>query len=269
MDNSRTKVGLGALIFNSQGQLLLGKRKNSHGTASWEAPGGHLEYGESFEDCVIRKAREEVGLEIHLPTFFAMTNDLFESDKKHYTTIFMMANLSEGQIVQNLEPHKVEEWHWFDLTHLPDSLFLPLRNLLHGKAYGATADLKDHDNVLNELVKCEPKFHHPAKFGRSKQDILDMVGDEFWEVGASGNAYSREEVIDVLLERYSDPKFDDLWTTWKTTDFKLTKIALNNYLITYILTQGERITRRSTIWRFEDGRWKVLYHQGTIVKETK
>ena len=77
------------------------------------------------------------------------------------------------------------------------------------------------DKLLEELKTREPIFHHPDKFGCSKQDIIDMTCDEFWEVGASGNVYTREDVIDTLLQRYSDLHYEDIW---ETKDFKLTKI---------------------------------------------
>ena len=121
-------------------------------------------------------------------------------------------------------------------------------------------------DILAELKRREPIFHHSDIFGTSKQDILDITCEEFWEVGASGNVYQREYVIQTLLNRYSDPGYKDIW---ETKDFKLIEIAPNNYLITYVLLQGERITRRATIWRFENGDWKILYHQGTVVKEGK
>lgn len=118
--------------------------------------------------------------------------------------------------------------------------------------------------VLEELKAREPIFHHPDKFGKTKQDILDMTCDEFWEVGASGNRYSREYVIEVLLDRYSDPEYKDIW---KTKDFKCQEIVHDNYLLTYTLLQGKRETKRSTIWRRTSSGWKILYHQGTVVQE--
>lgn len=48
------KVGLGILVFNEQDEILLGKRINAHGSESWGPPGGHLEFGETFEKCAIR-----------------------------------------------------------------------------------------------------------------------------------------------------------------------------------------------------------------------
>ena len=56
----RPLVGLGVLIFNEHNQILLGKRIASHGHSSWGPPGGHLEFGESFEECAAREIEEEM-----------------------------------------------------------------------------------------------------------------------------------------------------------------------------------------------------------------
>ncbi len=74
--------------------------------------------------------------------------------------------------------------------------------------------------------------------------------------------YSRKYVMDTLELRHSEP-FEDIW---ETRDFHCLEIAPDNYLVTYTLIQGERVTRRSTIWRRCDTDWKIVYHQGTIVK---
>jgi len=114
--------------------------------------------------------------------------------------------------------------------------------------------------VLKELMKREPIFHQP-EFGISRQDFENMTETTFWEVGASGRRYSREYVLDVLEERQKNPSED----IFKTKDFHCLEISLNNYLLTYTLIQGDRITRRATIWRRTNNGWKIVYHQGTIV----
>lgn len=121
------------------------------------------------------------------------------------------------------------------------------------------------ENILNELKSREPIFHHPDKFGRSEQDILAQICDEFFEIGASGRIYSKQDVLNTLLERYNDPTYQDIW---ETKDFTLTQIAPDNYLLNYTLNQNKtRVTRHSTIWRNIDGAWKILYHQGTLVRK--
>ena len=116
-------------------------------------------------------------------------------------------------------------------------------------------------DILNELKQLEPIFHHP-ELGSTRQDFEKMMDDSFWEVGASGNRYSRDYVLDVLQKRVENQSDE----VWKTKDFQCLEIAPDNYLLTYTLDQGERETRRSTIWRRTDSGWKIVYHQGTIVE---
>jgi hypothetical protein len=117
--------------------------------------------------------------------------------------------------------------------------------------------------VLEELRKLEPIFHHP-KSGMTRKDFESITVESFWEVGASGRIYSRDYVLDVLEERLKNPQKDK----WETKDFHCLEIAKDNYLLTYTLMQGERITRRSTIWRKHGDNWKIVYHQGTLVEKS-
>lgn len=121
------------------------------------------------------------------------------------------------------------------------------------------------DQVLEELKKREPIFHR-EEFGRTRADFEKMMDKDFWEVGASGNIYTKEVVLDVLEERYSNAYEEN----WQTKDFKCQALAENVYLLTYTLIQNAtRVTRRSTIWKLEGGRdWKIAYHQGTVVQES-
>lgn len=123
---SPPRVGVGVLIFNEDNQLLLGKRLQSHGAMTWAPPGGHIEYGESFADCAIREVLEETNLRITQPRVFTITNDLFEPEQKHYISIFMLAKLSGHPQAETMEPHKTQKWQWFDLSKIPDNLFLSL-----------------------------------------------------------------------------------------------------------------------------------------------
>ncbi len=121
-------------------------------------------------------------------------------------------------------------------------------------------------SVLEVLKQREPIFHRP-ECGTSHADFENMTVDDFWEVGASGKTYSRECVISTVVKRYEDPNYvkEDIW---KTTNFHCREIAPDNYLLTYTLFQGheQRKTRRVTLWRYSEGNWKIIYHQGTVVQ---
>ncbi|MEA2602341.1 MAG: hypothetical protein QOF89_3333 [Acidobacteriota bacterium] len=118
-------------------------------------------------------------------------------------------------------------------------------------------------DVLNELMQREPIFHRP-EFGTTRADFEAMTEITFWEVGASGRRYSREYVLEELEKRHANPVHDD---DWQTRDFHCLEIAAGNYLLTYTLIQGARVTRRSTLWRRTAQGWKIVYHQGTVVQD--
>jgi hypothetical protein len=117
--------------------------------------------------------------------------------------------------------------------------------------------------VLDELRRREPIFHHP-EFGASRADFENMMVDDFWEVGASGQRYSKSAVLDELARRYSREYVDQ----WETLDFHCRKLAGEVYLLTYTLLQGKRKTRRSTIWQNTPAGWKIVFHQGTVVQDS-
>jgi len=123
----RPLIGIGVIIIRN-GKILLGKRRNAHGAGSWCCPGGHLEFGESFEACARREVKEETGLEIENIRAYTFTNDRFVDEGKHYVTLFMLADSLDGE-PRVCEPDKCESWDWFSTGTLPQPLFLPLENL--------------------------------------------------------------------------------------------------------------------------------------------
>lgn len=118
--------------------------------------------------------------------------------------------------------------------------------------------------ILAELVRREPIFHR-AEFGTTRADFGQMMADDFWEVGASGRRYSRAFVLRELEKRHAAPHEDH----WEAQEFHCRQLSADTYLLTYTLLQNsERVTRRSTIWQTTPDGWKILYHQGTIVRDS-
>jgi hypothetical protein len=129
----------------------------------------------------------------------------------------------------------------------------------------ALTDLSLSD-VLMELQRREPIFHR-RELGTTRADFDAMTASDFWEVGASGEVYSRERVWATLERRYADP---DYWAgdSWETSDFLCRQVTPDTYLVTYTLRQGERVTRRLTVWRRSSDKWTIVFHQGTVVART-
>ncbi|KAL1357384.1 hypothetical protein HN51_009304 [Arachis hypogaea] len=126
------------VVFILKGKsVLLGRRRSSVGNSTFALPGGHLEFGESFEDCAAREVREETGLEVGKVELLTVTNNVFleEPKKCHYVTIFMRAVFGANeaeQVPQNLEPEKCDGWEWYAWSHLPNPLFGPLERMVKG-----------------------------------------------------------------------------------------------------------------------------------------
>ena len=126
--DERPKVGVGVLIIKDN-KILFIKRKGAHGEGSWCPPGGHLEFNEQLEECAIREVLEETGIKISNIKFAGLTNDIFETEGKHYITIHMLADYESGQEILK-EPEKSTEIKWFDWNNLPQPLFVPTDNLV-------------------------------------------------------------------------------------------------------------------------------------------
>ena len=124
----------------------------------------------------------------------------------------------------------------------------------------------DVQEVLEELKAREPIFSRPAH-GTDRETFEQMTDPDFWEVGASGRRYSREFVLDNVVERHAGEYYEEDYE-WETRDFHCRRLAGECYLLTYTLIDHDsRVTRRSTIWRRTDDQWTIVYHQGTIVED--
>src|SRR3954468_4948554 len=67
------------LVFR-EGKLLIARRfDNVHLGGLWEFPGGKREAGETFEQCLARELREELGIEIEVGEVLeSLTHDYSE-----------------------------------------------------------------------------------------------------------------------------------------------------------------------------------------------
>ena len=134
--SNRPKVGV-SVVLRFENLVLLGKRKGSHGAGTWAFPGGHLEYGESVEDCGKRELLEETNIDLKnlVPISNGFTNDIFEDEKKHYITLYHVYNLDHIIEPKLMEPNKCYEWKWIDIHNIPKPYFIPLHNYLKKELY--------------------------------------------------------------------------------------------------------------------------------------
>ncbi|KAF2791029.1 hypothetical protein K505DRAFT_327167 [Melanomma pulvis-pyrius CBS 109.77] len=118
-EDQRPKVGVGVVIHDKKGNVVMGVRSGSHGAGTMQFPGGHLEYGESFAVCAAREVLEETGLEVGDIKFLVATNDVMQDEGKHYVTVFVTAVVvGENKTPMPLEPHKCARWDWIPWSQM-------------------------------------------------------------------------------------------------------------------------------------------------------
>lgn len=128
-----TKVGIGIAIlrqYDFNTQVLLGRRKGSHGEGEWAFPGGKMEHLESFDETALREIAEEVGPQLKIRGLrVCSVINLTEYAPKHYLDIGMVADWVEGE-PEVMEPEKCSEWRWFDVWNLPTPLFATVERVV-------------------------------------------------------------------------------------------------------------------------------------------
>ncbi len=127
MESDRPKVGIGVII-EKEGRILLGRRLASHGAGTWQIPGGHLEFGDTFEDTALREAEEETGLtDLEVVGLVSVRNDRVYD--KHFVSLGFHLNWRSGEPFA-AEPEKSADWQWFATHELPEEIFLPSKRVI-------------------------------------------------------------------------------------------------------------------------------------------
>lgn len=125
MAQERPLIGLGVIIENEKGEVLIGKRIGSHAQFN-SIPGGALEVGETFELGAAREVREETGLSVPVQALgiIAVTNNLetYQAEGFHSVSVVMHTRQFSGE-PRVMEPKKCERWFWCDPRKVPEPHF--------------------------------------------------------------------------------------------------------------------------------------------------
>jgi 8-oxo-dGTP diphosphatase len=119
----RPLVGVG-VVFIRNNTIFLAKRLGAHGEDTWGSAGGHLEFGETLEDCARREAMEELGVQVKEVTFLCISNIV--AYDKHYVDIEFLGDIDD-QSPSVIEHDSFTEYGWYPLNDLPEPLFEPIR----------------------------------------------------------------------------------------------------------------------------------------------
>jgi hypothetical protein len=117
----------------------------------------------------------------------------------------------------------------------------------------------DPNAVRKELFELETRLIQP-EVRRSREAVAQLLADGFVEFGSSGSVHSKEQILDGLKS--------EVPRNFSLADFRVCELAEGLFLATYrTMAQSPAATliqsRRSSIWRNVEGRWQMLFHQGT------
>lgn len=199
-----TKTGVSVLIFNKLGQILVGKRKGSHGEGMLSVPGGHIEFFEDANVTCDRELLEEIG--VNFPNQYepiGFSEDFFhEPVKKHYITLYYAVNGVDSDVVEikNMEPEKCESWDWVNLSDLPNNMFCDTHNKIfeYAKVRYPEVSLISTESLKTRLASTIRDVPNFPKEGILFKDITPLLAD--------GDLSTK--VIDALVEKYKNQNLD-------------------------------------------------------------
>jgi ADP-ribose pyrophosphatase YjhB (NUDIX family) len=89
-------VGVGAIVFDDAGRVLLVQRGNPPGLGLWSVPGGRLEPRETLAQAVAREVLEETGLFVEVGTLACVLERM--GDDYHFVLLDYFARVTGGKL---------------------------------------------------------------------------------------------------------------------------------------------------------------------------
>lgn len=133
----RPKLGVGVIVEDGEGRVLVGKRKGSHGAGQWSMPGGKPDDGESPAEAALRELFEETHLTVHtIDDCQIWGYDQFPEDDLHYVTVYFAVVSTDDPVL--VEPDKCEGWVWRDPQELLDEYLTGRIELFPGTSEALT-----------------------------------------------------------------------------------------------------------------------------------
>ncbi len=112
-------VARGVCVRN--GRVLLCRAKGGQSTY---LPGGHIDFGETGREALVREIREELGVDSSATDFLGVVENRFEQNGKRHAEI----NLVYGLELARTDAESQEDWisfEWCPLADLPKASLLP------------------------------------------------------------------------------------------------------------------------------------------------
>lgn len=123
--------------------------------------------------------------------------------------------------------------------------------------------IKSMNDLHETIYELETSLLKPEV--RSSYEQLNiLLSDDFREFGSSGLVYTKQNVLERLTSNTDK-------VVYTLSDFKVVAlsedIVMANFKTDRIINDIDKVSSlRTSLWRKEDGSWRMFFHQGTPIK---
>lgn len=114
------------------------------------------------------------------------------------------------------------------------------------------------ESLRSHLVELEIALLQP-QVRASREQLDSLLSERFREIASTGRSFGKDEVLARLPEE-ADVSF-------RAEEIEVAMVDETVALVTYRASRrcgGEvRDSLRASLWKREDGAWRMLFHQGT------
>jgi ADP-ribose pyrophosphatase YjhB (NUDIX family) len=255
-----------AVMPLKDGRVLMVQRAMEPGRGSWCFPGGFMEMNETPQQTAIRECKEETGFDVAITGLI----DVFYYEDYRGSGVVIMY---QGDVVGGeaaISPHESQAMGFFAPDDLPQSIAFDSNiQALADWCKQAQESVKVSSQILpdnssslfDQILELEEKLLQPKI--RSSAAMLDrLLAPDFVEFGSSGCSSNKRQMIRSLgSETSAEISIDNLQVKMLAP-----QTALATYRSSHGLAGGEggKTVLRSSIWQVRDGRWQIIFHQGTL-----
>src|SRR6185503_4593223 len=119
---SRSPVlGVGAVIWNDKDEVVLIRRGKEPRKDQWSIPGGHLEWGESLHEALLREVHEGTGLTVELVGLIDAVDLITEDGSGNVTRHYVLIDFAVRAIGGDLRAGSdAAEARWVSLSQIDE-----------------------------------------------------------------------------------------------------------------------------------------------------
>ena len=120
-DTGKIVLGVGAVVWNDEAEVLLIRRSKPPRLGEWSLPGGKVEIGETLRAALLREVREETGLDVQIVDLLDTAEIIFDAEAgasdAHYVLVDFTVRAVSGMLAAGSD---AADARWFSLDAIAD-----------------------------------------------------------------------------------------------------------------------------------------------------